>query len=174
MKIHGHSSFLLKVAEEANKKEKENKVGEQLIETQLRENPIKNAPNAKEDGAGGTIEQQLNEASKDFYPHRNPIKTGDQRPVNALPKELGNASVEKKDERYEKANKSAVFNLHQEKYAGYFNYKNKNGFNLNNEKVAKIDSLMSKIMKNAQKREMTEEEKEIITAMKQKKQELLG
>jgi hypothetical protein len=153
---------------------------QKLTEEQLRDNKMKYAPNLKGEG---TIEQRLNDASKDFYPHRNPkaaLKDGEKRPINSLPKELGSASVEKRDERYDKSNKSAAHNSHNEKlktkYAGYLDYKNRDvkAFNSKNEKVAKIDDMMSKLMKKAQKDGMTVEIKEIITLMKQKKQELLG
>lgn len=59
------------------------------------------------EAAAGITEQRLNDApAGGLYPHRNPKaheRTGDKRPINALPEELGSASDKAKRERYEKA-----------------------------------------------------------------------
>lgn len=63
----------------------------------------------REKEAGAITEKRLNDApAGGLYPHRNPKaheRTGDKRPINALPEELGSASDKAKRERYEKAAK---------------------------------------------------------------------
>ena len=79
---------------------------QQTMEGQLQDNRKESkaaAPNADKQGI---TEQRLNQATKSLYPHRNPQaheRTGDKRPINALPAELGKQSDEAKRERYEKA-----------------------------------------------------------------------
>ena len=53
----------------------------------------------------GIVERRLNEASKEPYPHRNDsaTRTGQKRPINALPEEMGEASDEGKRKRRDAA-----------------------------------------------------------------------
>jgi hypothetical protein len=130
-----------------------------LYEKILRKHEGMHAPNSDKEG---TTEKRMNEASKDFYPHRNPDayeRTGEKRPVNALPEELGSASDEAKRKRYEKACKpgkksildkdvgsqktSNVFNLHEQRLAKKIDIKNvedpfpkKGVFNLREQRTA--------------------------------------
>lgn len=89
--------------------ERNNEPVHDLFEKQLeksREASRSAAPNAVQEGI---TEGRLNDASMASYPHRNPKaheRTGDKRPINALPEELGSASDEAKRSRYEKANTS--------------------------------------------------------------------
>jgi len=152
----------------------------------------------------GLPEKRLDTASTSPYPHRNPDaweRTGDQRPVNNLPAEMGENSDEKRAERFEKADKAAqdepkrvldkdvgkqmtnkrAFNLRvkelAKKYAGYekyLNYKSGDGpyCPSRTKRLAKIDERLSEIMK--QERVLNEEEQKEVTALKQEKSSLLG
>jgi hypothetical protein len=88
------------------KDERKDEPVQQTMEGQLVDNRKESkaaAPNADKEGI---VEQRLNQATKSLYPHRNPQaheRTGDKRPINALPAELGKQSDEAKRERYEKA-----------------------------------------------------------------------
>lgn len=124
-----------------------------LYEEILRDHKGKHAPNADKEG---TIEKRMNDASKDFYPHRNPSaykRTGEKRPVNALPEELGSASDEAKRKRYEKACKpgkerildkdvgsqktAKAFNLREQRLAAIEDpFKTSSGFNLREARLA--------------------------------------
>lgn len=82
------------------------------IETKALEQALEEIhEDVKGDAKQGTTEQRLNEASKENYPHRNPEayeKTGDTRPINALPEELGKLSGEAKDKRYQDKRKEGA------------------------------------------------------------------
>jgi hypothetical protein len=153
---------------------------EETTEGQLRKHKTKHAPNADKEGV---TEQRLNEASKELYPHRNPQayeRTGDKRPVNALPEELGRNSDEAKRERYEKANKSA-FNMKKTKTAAitksfpaYIEYREA-GVGPKFAELRNVDGVMESIMSTAstEERDLTQDEIAQIDALKRRKTELL-
>jgi hypothetical protein len=161
----------------ANRKDEPKEV---TTEGQLRGHDLKHAPN--KDGEG-TTEQRLNEASKELYPHRNPKayeRTGDKRPVNALPEEMGKASDEGKNERYDKANKVA-FNKKRTKIASmvkefpaYLSYKEA-GVGPKFAELREVDGVLETIMATAssESRHLTEDEVAQIDALKRRKTELL-
>jgi hypothetical protein len=163
---------------------------EETMEGQLRKHEHKHAPNMK---AEGTIEQRLNEASHELFPHRNEKawdRTGDKRPINALPEEMGKASDDDKNKRYEKSSKSA-FNMRRQKVAsmvkqcpGYLDYKSAVESENSDVKLAAkatfaavrdMDEAMTEIMKTAssENRHLTVDEKAQIAAIKLHKTELL-
>lgn len=91
---------------EGNRKDEDNKPD--LLERMLEDKgkPKTAAPNAET--VSSITEKRLNDADKSAYPHRNPEaweRTGDKRPINALPEEMGKASDADKRKRWEKANK---------------------------------------------------------------------
>jgi len=151
----------------------------------------------------GLVERRLDTASKTQYPHRNPEaweRTGDKRQVNNLESEQGDASDEKRGERFEKADKAAqdqkkrildkdigkqltnkkAFNLsvveNRKKYgsySSYLNYKSKEGPYSNKiEELKNIDVKLAGIM--SQKRELTTAEQNEVSDLKIKKSSLLG
>lgn len=153
--------------------------------------------------AEGVTEKRLNEASQENYPHRNPKayeRTGDKRPINALPEEMGNASDEAKRDRYEKANKAGKEKRALDKDVGSQMSNKKASFNLRAHKfsvqesasayvayrktamvdkfaeVRTLDETMSGIMDkaNTEKRALSHDELAQIAAMKDRKSELLG
>jgi hypothetical protein len=151
----------------------------------------------------GITEKRLDTASTTPYPHRNPEaweRTGDARPVNNLPAEQGEASDEKRAERFEKSDKAAkekkerildkdvgkqltnkkAFNLkaieNEKKYAKYVPYlRHKGGSGPYSTRVAELKSIdvkLSSIME--QKRELTAEEQKNVAELKTRKSVLLG
>lgn len=151
----------------------------------------------------GITERRLDTASKDPYPHRNPEaweRTGDARQVNNLPAEQGEASDEKRAERFDKADKAAqdkkkrvldkdigeqltnkkAFNLraseNEKKYARYIPYlRHKAGDGPYSSRVAElkeIDGKLATIM--GQKRELSKDEQNQVTELKTRKASLLG
>jgi len=97
---------VLGVDDRGNRKDDKD-VPQQLIEKNLREHKPVNATNA---GLQGTTEARLDKSSKEPYPHRNEEayrRTGEKRPINALPEEMGENSDEAKRRRYEAASKKA-------------------------------------------------------------------
>ena len=154
----------------------------------------------KAEASVGVTEKLLNDDSQDGYPHRNPDayeRTGDKRPINALPEELGNASDDAKRTRYEKANTSGdkraldkdvgsqktikAFNLRQTKEAcyEYLSYKAGGIKAAASEKFAEVrnlDEVMAGILEKAQdeKRDLSQDEIARIFALKQRKSEILG
>jgi hypothetical protein len=131
----------------------------------------------------GVTEKRLNDASKDAYPHRNEKayrRTGEKRQINALPEELGSASDEAKQKRYDKALKAQettkrlvdkdigsqltnkkAFNLKKTRVAmasacaSYVAYKDETAGNTRTAgdrfaEVRRLDSVMSSIMEDAQ------------------------
>jgi len=151
----------------------------------------------------GITEKRLDTASTTPYPHRNPEaweRTGDARPVNNLPAEQGEASDEKRAERFEKSDKAAkekkerildkdvgkqltnkkAFNLkaieNEKKYAKYVPYlHHKGGSGPYSTRVAElkdIDVKLAAIMD--QNRELNASEQRQVSELKTKKANLLG
>jgi hypothetical protein len=170
---------------------------------EMREKKRPAAPNSSKT-ADALPEKRLNEASQDLYPHRNPkayTRTGDARPINALPAELGSASDEAKRTRWEKANKpgekrlvdknpgeqeenkkaGATFNLRAKKVAAqllcadYIGYR-QNTTASNFSETQALDDTMSGIMEKAQteNRQLTNDEMAKIAALKDRKSTILG
>lgn len=151
----------------------------------------------------GTIEKRMNEASQEAFPHRNPKaheRTGEKRPINALPEEIGNASDAAKNKRYEKSNTRGPktilekdigeqktiksFNLREQKKAqmeqckGYLEYKRESEGNVKvaSERFAeakKIDAIMASIMEQSASRHLAEDEMAQIDVLKRRKSTLL-
>jgi hypothetical protein len=140
----------------------------------------------------GIVERRLEEASDKNYPHRNEEaweRTEEKRPVNSLPEEMAGSSDDEKNERYEKAEKTNPEKRSVDKDIGKQRKNEKIAFNLflqykgdavdakrRFSKVCNVDAELSKIMALAgsEKRNLTEEEKKQISAMKAQKSKLLG
>lgn len=152
----------------------------------------------------GTIEKRLNVSSKDSYPHRNPEaykRTGNKRPVNNLPEEMGKASDQKRLERYEaieskqkkeerildkdigkqKTLDKKSFNLKKSRnlplymrYSSYIDYKsgNKDIWSQKTRKLNSIDKELDLIM--SKNRILTKEEQEKVLMLKQEKSKVIG
>ena len=176
----------------------------QSIEKNLRDQKRVGAPN---EGATGLVEKRLNEAKTTLYPHRNEeawARTGEKRPINALPEELGKASDEKKRERWNDANKSgakrildkdvgkqldlpkttirdkSAFNLHQKKvaalkpYEGYLAYRSSKVGGWS-DKFASVREIDAKVQEILSKNaSLSRTQQDEIDALKSKKAGLLG
>lgn len=167
---------------------------EMLMEEHRKESE---APNGR---LAGITEARLNRADRKPYPHRNPeawSRTGEKRPVNSLPEELGEASDDAKRKRYEKeiqaqgTTKRVVdkdqgsqlpfkpFNSRHQKsaslapYGGYLAYRaaaesgDKGAF----AEVASLDEAIGKVVSASVKedRPLKDDEKAAIGAMKERK-----
>lgn len=173
-----------------------------LTERRLRD---KDAP-GKNTALQGTTQARLEKASTDSYPHRNPEaweRTGDKRPINNLPSEMGEASDEARLKRWRKAEDKAKkqepervvdkdvgeqrpdrkylksFNSRRRKnarkyakYVDYIVYKAGSGnvWNSRMAKVKKIDAELESIMA---KQNLGQADRSKITALKERKWELL-
>lgn len=194
----------LSQGKEGNRKDGDNKPD--LIERMLEEKgkPKVAAPNA--DTVSSITEKRLNDASKAAYPHRNPEaweRTGDKRPVNALPEEMGKASDAEKRKRWDKANKAGptrlvdknpgeqmtneettikihkAYNHHRQveassdKVGAYVEYRNATASS-RFAAVKEVDDAMEGIMVGAFGRALSKSETAKIAALKMKKSELLN
>jgi len=176
----------------------------QSIEKNLRDQKRVGAPN---EGATGLVEKRLNEAKTTLYPHRNEeawARTGEKRPINALPEELGKASDEKKRERWNDANKSgakrildkdvgkqldlpkttirdkSAFNLHQKKvaalkpYEKYLSYKGSKAGGWS-DKFASVRAIDARLGEIMSKNAaLSKEQKDEVDVLKREKLSLLG
>lgn len=174
----------------------------QSIEKNLRDKKS-SGPNTNADGL---VEKRLNEAKTTLYPHRNEeawARTGQKRPINALPEELGKASEEKKRERWSKANKAGekraldkdigkqldlpktkieqktAFNLHDKRvaklkpYEGYLTYRSSKAGSWS-DKFASVREIDSKMQEIMSSGETSRLNQDKIDALKFRKTQLLG
>lgn len=116
---------------------------QQTTEGQLAESRSASRSAAKNTDLQGITEERLNDASKSAYPHRNPQaheRTGDKRPINALPEELGSMSDDAKRARFEKADTSGKKRIVDEDVGSQLTNKKTElkSFNLKRQKVAAV------------------------------------
>jgi hypothetical protein len=170
--------------------EKHKKEDLPLPEARMKDYSAKNSPNQ---GTQGLTEKRLDRASKEAYPHRNPDaweRTGDQRPINALPEELPGSSDKEKKERWEQAyNKSKATKrvldedigkqktIEASKLNNYVQYKDdpedaKRRYSSILELDAKLSGIMSKA--SDENRFLTKEEAEEVLRVKAAKSRMLG
>jgi len=189
------STELKEVELKSDRKPLEPALYEKLLDEHRKEET--HSPNEK---ASGITERRLNEASKDAYPHRNRKaheRTGEKRPINALPEEMGSASDEGKRKRFEKAQgegkkrlldkdvgsqlTSKPFNLREKKAvaaADYVAYRKEGQTQTASARFAEVrdlDEMMSCIMQRAQQhnRQLVDDERAQVAALKERKARLL-
>jgi len=161
-----------------------------LPEARMKDYSSKGSPNQ---GTPGLTEKRLDQASKEAYPHRNPEaweRTGDQRPINALPEELPGSSDKEKKERWEQAyNKAKVTKrvldedigkqktIEASKLHNYVQYKDDpQDAKRRYSSVLELDSKLAEIMSKAssENRFLTSEEAQEVLRLKAGKSRTLG
>lgn len=202
-KGEGHVPGTLEDIVEGDRKEDKEMV-QQTIEKNLRDQKRVGAPNQD---ATGLVEKRLNEAKQTLYPHRNDeawARTGEKRPINALPEEMGKSSDDKKRERWNTANKSgakraldkdvgkqldlpkttiqdkAAFNLRSTKvaalkpYEGYLAYRSSTAGGWS-DKFASVREIDAKVQEILSKNaSLSKPQQDEIDALKSKKASILG
>lgn len=154
------------------------------------------------EGAKETTTEGLLNAANGSYPHRNEkawSRTKEKRPINALPEEMGKASDEGKVDRYEKAskpgekrvvdkdvgsqrkayNRKRVLQARNQAEAeamvgDYLKYKSSSShWAIHMNEAKKLDAMMADIMSAAAARQLNDNEKAQIEALKRRKSDVL-
>lgn len=181
----------------ASDRKNEDTIGQQLTEKNLREHgsdeKVTMVTEKQLNQASGGYPHRNEEAYR---------RTGEKRQVNALDEEMGPAGDASKVDRYEKASKAGpkrlldkdvgsqldnpktkiknAFNLKSEKKAAieksagaYLEYRQGSTYNRRFAETKKLDEIMAGILEEASGRELNDEEKAKISALKVRKSELL-